>query len=333
MIVPYIITLLVIYVVLSIIIHNNLYNSNLFDTDKDYTTLYISQSKSNKQKHANILNTVIMIDKRSNSTDISKQLKSQSSKPYQMSNNTDSKYNTIPNHSTIDASMLVAAVPSSKLTTHPPPPSPPPTTPTPITNKKSSIIQHSTSSTTPSPTTTSSSYPPTIGVITPPLSLPRPTHPYIPNNIIFPDNKYYANNTCIYTHFEPIHQALIPPITPDPIYQIDAIYIVHYTLLRKRKVYMNKHVYDIFGVYPTFIEAFDMQALTTSSNSSTGSGSNSNNNNNNNNNNNSTRSRIGTSTHSSSSDSDKSTSILECFIEPGRAMQRKVLNNTFTYLG
>ena len=135
--------------------------------------------------------------------------------------------------------------------------------------------------------TTSSTFPRNK---TPPhLSLPRPTDPYIHNNMIFPDNIYYANNTCIYTHFEPIHQALTPPTTPDPIYRIDAIYVVHYTLLKKRKTYINKHVYDIFGIYPTIIEAFDKQALTSS--------------------------------------------ILECFTEPGRDMQRKVLNNTITYLG
>ena len=127
--------------------------------------------------------------------------------------------------------------------------------------------------------------------------------------MIFSDNKYYANNTCIYTHFESIHQALIPPIKPDPIYQIDAIYLVHYTLLRKRKQYMIKHIYDIFSIYPTFIEAFDKQALSGSSGSST-------------------------STNSSGSSSGSSgKSIRECFIEPGRDMQRKLLDNTTTYIG
>ena len=64
---------------------------------------------------------------------------------------------------------------------------------------------------------------------------------------------------------------------------------------------MIKHIYDIFAIYPTFIEAFDKQVLT------------------------------GSSSGKSTSSSGKS--IRECFIEPGRDMQMKLLDNTTTYIG
>ena len=255
-ILSYVITLLVVYIILYFIIHDNLYNTSQIDTDKEYTNQHISLNKVNKQKHDSDTHN----DKKINTTLISTP-NLQSSKPYKMRSNSTT-INTITNRSPIKASdSLVVPVSLSKLTTPLP-------TPLTLPNKL-------------------------------PLSLPKSTNPYIHNKMIFSDNKYYANNTCIYTHFEPVHQALIPPITPDPIYQIDAIYVVHYTPLKKRKQHMIKHIYDIFGMYPTFIEAFDKQVLTDSSNSSGSSGK----------------------------------SIRECFIEPGRDMQMKLLDNTTTYIG
>ena len=165
-ILPYVITLLVLYIILYFIIHDNLYNTSQIDTDKEYTNQHISLNKVNKQKHDSDTHN----DKKINTTLISTP-NLQSSKPHKMRSNSTT-INTIINRSPIKAAdSLVVPVSLSKLTTPPP---------TPISLPRKD-------------------------------SLTKATIPYIHKNMIFPDNKYYANNTCIYTHFEPIHQALIPP--------------------------------------------------------------------------------------------------------------------------
>ena len=84
---------------------------------------------------------------------------------------------------------------------------------------------------------------------------------YDNDNIFFNDN-VHLNSSCISYYYEPYHLILPEPMKIDPIYKIDAIYVVHWTVLVKRKEHIIKMVKEFFDITPTFIEAFDKKDLT-----------------------------------------------------------------------
>ena len=82
------------------------------------------------------------------------------------------------------------------------------------------------------------------------------------NGDVFFEDNFLLNSSCISYYYEPYHLTLAEPMKIDPIYKIDAIYVVHWTVLVKRKEHIIKMVKEFFDITPTFIEAFDKKDLT-----------------------------------------------------------------------